>query len=291
MIRRLCLIGVGLIGGSIVMALRQQGLVGEVIGVDTDQKNLEQALDLGVIDEGTSDLTKAVSDADWVILATPVGAMVKILQMLKPVWRNDVTYTDTGSTKTDVVEAMQSILGRIPDNFVPGHPIAGAERSGVLAANPALFQDKRVILTPVVNTDTAVLQNVRQLWTRMGADVHLMNPRRHDEVLAATSHLPHVVAFVLTEMLGRQDEDQAIFQYAAGGFRDFTRIASSDPRMWLDICLANRDQIIPLIEQLRDSLDRAAEMMANGESEKLLSLFEDANAARQRYLDMVNRNC
>lgn len=287
MIRRLCLIGAGLIGGSLAYALRQRCLAGEIIGVDADPGNLAQARDLGIIDCIAADLPTAAAGADWVVIATPVGAMPGIFAALRPVWREGAVYTDTGSTKADVVAALAQVFGSAPVNFVPGHPIAGAERSGAEAANPAMFEGKRVILTPLADTDPLALAKVTALWEAVGARVSQMEPRHHDEVFAATSHLPHVLAFVLTAMLGRRDEQQEIFQYAAGGFRDFTRIASSDPRMWRDICLANRQEIVPLIGQYREALREAAELVEAGDAERLLALFSEARAARQRFLDQL----
>lgn len=289
MIRRLCLIGAGLIGGSLALALRRRGLVGEIIGVDTDPRNLARARELGIVDRVAPDIQTAAREADWVAIATPVGAMPGILAALRPVWREEAVYTDTGSTKADVMAALEQEFGAAPANFVPGHPIAGAERSGAEAANPAIFEGKRVILTPVAGTDPRALARVAALWEGIGARVSQMEPRHHDAVLAATSHLPHVLAFVLTAMLGRRDEQQELFQYAAGGFRDFTRIASSDPRMWRDICLANRREIVPLIGQYRETLREAAEIIEGGDADRLLALFSDARSARQRFLDQLEK--
>ena len=287
MIERLCLIGVGLMGGSLALALRQRGLVREVVGIDVDPANLAAARERNIIDAGFSDLREGVEGADWVVIAAPVGATPGILANLRSVWREDVIYTDTGSTKADVIGGLERILGHVPGNFVPGHPITGAERSGAGAAEPNLFASRRVIVTPVAATSPDILVQVEAMWRGVGASVTRMDPAHHDEVLAATSHLPHVLAFVLTEMLGRKDEQQEIFQYAAGGFRDFTRIASSDPRMWRDICLANAREIVPLIEQYREALGTTAERMRLGDAEGLLQLFSAARSARQRFLDQL----
>lgn len=289
MIQRLSLIGVGLIGGSLSLALKERGLTGTIVGFDTDSRNLSQALELGVIDLAVDSVGQAVAGADWVVIATPVGALPRVFAELQPHWRDDWTVSDTGSTKLDVVEAASRVFGGVPANFVPGHPIAGAELSGAGAARADLFERKRVILTPVERTDRNVLHKVEQCWLGIGALVSKMAPAHHDEVLAATSHLPHVLAFVLTEMLGRKDEQQEIFQYAAGGFRDFTRIASSDPRMWLDICLANRQQLLPLLEEYRQALKIAGQLIQSEKAEELLALFSDARNARQRFLDQLEK--
>jgi prephenate dehydrogenase len=289
MIQRLCVIGVGLIGGSVAAAARARGLAESIVGADADAGNLEEARALGVIDAGFSSIAEAAADSDLIVLATPVGAAGTILEALRPVWSETAVYTDVGSTKRSLVEAAERVFGIIPSNLVPGHPIAGAERSGVTAARPDLYDGRRVILTPLPGTSAAALDRVERFWTALGARVSNMEPGHHDEILAATSHLPHVLAFVLTEMLGRQDERQEIFQYAAGGFRDFTRIASSDPTMWLDICLANREAILPLIDDYRGALRRAAELLAAGDAAALYDLFARAREARQRFLDQLEK--
>ncbi len=289
MIERLCIIGVGLIGGSLALALKEAGKVGEVVGVDHDRENLHEALRLGIIDRVETDLVEGVLGANLVVFAAPVGAMSNIFKTLQPVWNSEVIYTDTGSTKGDVMASLVEVFGGIPKNFVPGHPIAGAERSGAKSASSDLFKGRRVILTPVASTAAKALQTVEALWHDVGSFVHEMDAAHHDQVLAATSHLPHVLAFVLTAMLGRQDEQREIFQFAAGGFKDFTRIASSDPRMWVDICFANHHEIITLIESYREALGQTADYLRNGNAEPLLKLFQDARAARQRFLDQVEK--
>ncbi len=285
MIGRLCLIGVGLLGGSVARAARERGLVRDITGIDTDTRNLETALELGVVDRVTTSIAEGIHDADWVVLAIPVGAIPAVLAQLKPLWNEQAIYTDVGSTKNDLIAALATVFGQIPPNFVPGHPIAGAEQSGVKAARADLFTGKRVILTPTAATSTTSLTAVTAFWQGVGADVAVMEPWRHDQILAATSHLPHVLAFVLTELLGQKDEQAAIFRFAAGGFRDFSRIASSDPRMWQDICLANREQIVPLIEEYRAALASARDLIASQSADELYALFERARTARQRFLN------
>jgi prephenate dehydrogenase len=289
MIDRLCIIGVGLIGGSIARAARAKGLVRKVVGVDTDGGNLERALESGVIDTVSKTVAQGAAEADLVMVAAPVGAVENIFRELRAVWSEGAVYTDAGSTKCNVIAAAKRVFGAVPANFVPGHPIAGAERSGVAASKADLFEGKRVILTPLPDTRPDAVRRVEEFWRALDAKVSRMEPAHHDEVFAATSHLPHVLAFVLTEMLGRKDEQLEIFQYAAGGFRDFTRIASSDPKMWLDICLANGREIVPLIEQYREALRRAAELIAEGRAEELYALFANAREARQRFLDQLEK--
>lgn len=252
MFKKICIIGVGLIGGSIARAARKKNLCQNIsaFGREQDLANLKRAKELAVIDSYSTDLAEAVKDADCVIIATPVGAMPAIFKKLQPHWSEHTLYMDAGSTKGSVITALEATFVDIPSNFVPAHPIAGAENSGVDAARDDLYVDKRLILTPVAETAPAFIQLTSDLWQGIGANVTTMDVEQHDAVLAATSHLPHILAFSLVNFLGKKDETADIFKYAAGGFKDFTRIASSDPTMWIDICKANKQQIIPLIEQL-----------------------------------------
>ncbi|SMF94806.1 prephenate dehydrogenase [Methylomagnum ishizawai] len=289
MIQRLCVIGVGLIGGSIACGTRAAGEVGSVVGVDADAANLRAALDSGVIDCAYDNVAEGAADCDLVVIATPVGAIESVLKALRPVWSDSAVYTDVGSTKGNVIAAAERVFGAVPPNFVPGHPIAGAERSGVGAAKRDLYAGKRVILTPLPETRPAAVDAVETLWRCLGARVSHMAPGHHDEVLAATSHLPHVLAFALTAMLGRKDEQDEIFQYAAGGFRDFTRIASSDPAMWRDICLANSGEIVALLELFRAHLEIVESHIKHRSADELFALFTEARDARQRFLDQLEK--
>ncbi|MEQ1635545.1 MAG: prephenate dehydrogenase/arogenate dehydrogenase family protein [Methylococcales bacterium] len=287
MFKKLCIIGVGLIGGSIARAAREQHPDIHIIGFGRteDSANLALAKSLGVLDEYTLDIACAVTNADCVIIATPVGAYHAVLKLLKPYWSTQTCYTDAGSTKGSVIEAYQSIFGFVPDNFIPAHPIAGAEQSGVSAAKADLFQQKCVIITPLSNSAPNALLHIQQFWESLGALVTLMSTEQHDAILAATSHLPHILAFALVDLLGRKDEQEEIFKYAAGGFKDFTRIASSDPTMWLDICMANKRHILPLIEQLKVELDKIQDLLATGDNQQLFETFQYAKNARQRFLN------
>lgn len=290
MSRCLCIIGVGLIGGSLARALRQAGEFERIVGVDADAANLQRAVELGVIDTAYNDIAEGARTADVVLIAVPVRATETVLRALQPVWNSACVYTDAGSTKQNVVAAAQQVFGELPSNFVPGHPIAGAERSGVEAADAGLFRGKRVILTPCVHTDPNAIQTATALWRAAGADVSSMDAERHDYILAATSHLPHITAFALVDMLGREDEQEAIFRYAAGGFRDFTRIASSDATMWRDICLANRQPLLSRIDDLRAELAEVAALIEAADGEALLQLFQRAKAARQRFLNLFENH-
>jgi len=287
MFDRLCIIGVGLIGGSIARAARLNGLSQTIVGFGRpeDLANLQTAKQLGVIDEYYLDLAEAVNNVDCVVIATPVASIKAIFTFLQPLWSAQTIYTDVGSTKGSVLVAAKQVFGEIPPNLVPAHPIAGAEQSGVEASLDDLFVGKRLIITPTDNTSPQALQAIKTLWEKLGSLVSVMDAKHHDEVLAATSHLPHLLAFALVDMLGRKDEQNEIFKYAAGGFRDFTRIASSDPTMWLDICLANRDELIPLIEELKTELGVIQNTLQNQNGQQLFQTFTYAKNARQRFLD------
>ncbi|MDD5272062.1 MAG: bifunctional prephenate dehydrogenase/3-phosphoshikimate 1-carboxyvinyltransferase [Methylovulum sp.] len=289
MFNKLCIIGVGLIGGSIAKSARAHKLAATIVGFgrEADMQNLQTAKQIGVIDDYYVDIAAAVTDADAVVIATPVASMSAVLALLKPFWSSQTIYTDVGSTKGSVLAAAQAVFGYVPDNFVPAHPIAGGEQSGVLAAVDGLFANKRLIITPVDNTNTEALRKVQRFWQGLGSAVSVMDATRHDHVLAATSHLPHILAFALVDMLGHKDEQSEIFKYAAGGFKDFTRIASSDPTMWTDICAANKKAILPLIGQLQSELDKLYRLLTDNDRQQLFATFSYANHARQRFLNQI----
>ncbi|MGB5473330.1 MAG: prephenate dehydrogenase/arogenate dehydrogenase family protein [Gammaproteobacteria bacterium] len=285
MIKRLCIIGVGLIGGSLARALRAAGQVREIVGAGRSAENLQQAVALGVIDRYETDVARAVEGADMVLVAVPLGAMEGVFAAIADHLADGAVLTDAGSAKGSVIASAQRVFGAAADFFVPGHPIAGTERSGVSASFAELYQGRRVILTPLPETAATAIARVRVMWEAAGARVVEMEPVHHDEVLAATSHLPHVLAFTLVESLARLQDKREIFEYAAGGFRDFTRIASSDPVMWRDICLANNAAIQAMIERFigdLQALDRAVEAR---DGERLLQIFGDARAARDRFVE------
>jgi prephenate dehydrogenase len=288
MFNKICIIGVGLIGGSIARAARQRGLCASIsaFGRAEDQPNLAAAKDLGVIDDYALDIAGAVANADCIVIATPVGAIESVFALLKPFWNEKAIYTDVGSTKTNVIKAAERVFGFVPDNLVPAHPVAGAEQSGVAAAVDDLFLNKRVIITPDKVTRLDAVQKIQVFWEKLGAQVAVMGAAHHDAILAATSHLPHILAFALVDMLGHKDEQSEIFKYAAGGFKDFTRIASSDPTMWLDICTANKTEIIPLIQQLKDELNKIQLLIESDNNQQLFDTFTYAGKARQRFIDI-----
>ena len=283
MIERLCIIGVGLIGGSLARALREAAYVKEIVGCSRSAEHLQKAVDLGVIDRYDTDASKSVQGAGVVFVSVPLGAMAAVFKSIKDALADGAVVTDGGSAKASVVEDVKEAVGRMPGWFVPGHPIAGTEQSGVEASFADLYRGRRIILTPTAETDAHAVKMVRAMWEATGAIVNEMDVGHHDEVLAATSHLPHMLAFALVESLARMREQREIFEYAAGGFRDFTRIASSDPVMWRDICLANRDALLAMVENFKDDLDDLTNAIRDEDAARVLKIFQDAKAARDAF--------
>ncbi|MDP9527374.1 bifunctional prephenate dehydrogenase/3-phosphoshikimate 1-carboxyvinyltransferase [Pseudomonas protegens] len=299
MIGRLVVIGLGLIGGSFAKGLRESGVCREVVGVDLDPQSRRLAVELGVVDRCEEDLALACQGADVIQLAVPILAMEKLLALLAKMDLGQAVLTDVGSAKGNVVRAAQEAFAGMPARFVPGHPIAGSEQSGVEASNAQLFRRHKVILTPLEQTDPDALDLVDRLWRELGADVEHMQVERHDEVLAATSHLPHLLAFGLVDSLAKRSENLDIFRYAAGGFRDFTRIAGSDPVMWHDIFLANREAVLRTLDTFRNDLDALRDAVDAGDGHQLLGVFTRARVAREHfgkilarraYVDAMNSN-
>ncbi len=284
---KVSIIGMGLMGGSLAAALKANGLCREVLGYSRKQETLDKSLELGLIDKAIDTLELAMS-ADLVVLCTPLGAFEPIMKTMSRFWRPDVIITDVGSVKASVVHLAKQVFPDI-SHFVPGHPIAGSEKSGVEASKSDLFEAHRVILTPVVETSDQAIEKVRQLWVGVGAKVSTMDIIRHDEILAATSHLPHMLAFSLVDTLSGNAANQEIFRYAAGGFRDFTRIAASDPQMWHDICVANRSAILESIDQFRNGLDSLVQALDQGDKEAFMGIFTRARVARKHFEAMLSR--
>jgi prephenate dehydrogenase len=226
-----------------------------------------------------------VADADVIVLAVPLGAMESVMHAIAGHLKQDAVITDVGSAKSSVTAAAQAAFGSVPGRFVPGHPIAGTEKSGVEASFAELYRERLVILTPLAQTDADAVALVSEMWRQAGAEVVEMSIEHHDEVLAATSHLPHMLAFALVDTLARMHEQAEIFRYAAGGFRDFTRIASSDPVMWRDICLANRDAIAAMIDRFQGDLVGLREAIVQGDGKRIEAIFTRAKAARDRYCE------
>jgi len=282
---RLVLVGVGLMGGSLAAALKRAGAVGEIVGLAREPGELAEARELGLVDREEIEPAAALAGADAVVVATPVGAAEAVFTRISPHLPKGILLTDMGSTKGSVIAAARAAFGALPPGFVPAHPIAGTEASGPAAADPDLFCGRRVILTPAPESESGAVAAARALWEAVGAEVVEMAAEHHDEVLAATSHLPHLLAYALVDSLARRDDNGEIFDFAAGGFRDFTRIASSDPVMWHDICRANRDALLPALAGFRAELQRLETAVAEGDSDYLLTVFRRAKAARDRFAE------
>jgi 3-phosphoshikimate 1-carboxyvinyltransferase len=286
-LRQVAFVGFGLIGSSLARVMREQHLVERITAASRSSQTLALARQLGLIDIGYADPADAVRGADLVILAMPVNATESILRAIKPALSAQAVITDVGSTKGNVVAAAEAVWGKVPPTFVPGHPIAGSEQSGVLAGRANLFSGHKVILTPLPTTQAEALALVTSLWQRAQADVLTMSVERHDSVLARTSHLPHLLAFSLVDTLARESNNLDIFRYAAGGFRDFTRIAGSDPTMWHDIFLANRDAVLEALDGFESGTRLLRQAITTGDSEALLGIFTRARVAREHFTHML----
>ena len=277
---KVVIFGVGLIGGSFALALREGGAAGEVVGFGRTQATLKKALELGVIDRIGKDAAVEVADADLVLLAVPVAQMAEIFAQIAPHLGEQTLVTDGGSTKSDVVAAAREGLGDRIGQFVPAHPIAGAETSGPTAAQEDLYQDKKVVLTPLPENDNEMLIRACAAWEACGAQIERLTPEQHDEVFAAVSHLPHVLSFALVHDLAQRENHKLLLSFAASGFRDFTRIAASSPEMWRDICLANRDALLREMKQYADELFLVHEALEQGDADKLEEIFRLASEVR-----------
>lgn len=290
MIDRVAVLGVGLIGGSVALALRERGECREIVGYDRAPETLELARALGVIDRGEASVAGAVAGAELIMIAVPVLSAPQMLaEIHAALWREGVpdpapVITDVGSVKSSIVAAAREMFGgTAPPSLVPGHPIAGSERHGVEATRADLFEKHRVILTPVEETDSRSTELVSRMWEALGAEVVAMEVAHHDEVLAGTSHLPHLLAYALVDTLSGRGDSLEIFRYAAGGFRDFSRIAASDPTMWRDIFTANASQVIAFLDRYMGELEGLRQAMAAGEMDYLIEVFARAKEARDHF--------
>jgi len=275
--------GVGLIGGSFARGLKAAGAVKHVIGLGRTPANLQRALELGVIDEACDD-PAAVAGADLVLLATPVGQMGAIMGAIAPHLGAGTVVTDGGSTKQDVVALAYRKFKKRVAQFVPGHPIAGAENSGVEAARADLYRAHKVVLTPLPENSARSIRRVRAAWRLCGARLHQMRPDEHDHVFATVSHLPHLLSFALVDQVARRPNGEQLFDYAAGGFRDFTRIASSHPEMWRDICVANRKALLVELTGYQRELAEVKKLLQKGDAAGLENIFARARIARNKWL-------
>lgn len=280
---RIAILGLGLIGGSLARALKKHGAVREVVAWGHREASLQTGVQLGIIDSYSLDLDTVVKDADVIIICTPTLTAETMLERLAPLFDSATLITDVASVKGNLQRAALRIHGRIPANLVLGHPIAGSEQSGVAAAKEDLFVDHRVILTPDPNTAPEALARIERMWRIAGADVATMSVEQHDSVLAATSHLPHLLAFALVDALAGEPEQRSIFRYAAGGFRDFTRIAGSDPTMWRDIALANGPALVAALDRVTAHVATLRTAIEQGDGEKLMASFTRARQAREEF--------
>jgi prephenate dehydrogenase len=284
LIERLAIIGVGLIGGSLAQALRDKGEVGEVVGIGRGEVNLRKAVELGVIDRYTTDPREGVAGADLVFLATPVCSIAALVELIAPALAAGCIVTDGGSVKEDIVASCERLMPAAT-HFVGGHPIAGTEHSGVEASFATLFQGRRCILTPTGQTDGEALQKVSRMWEIAGSEVIMMDVVKHDRVVAAISHLPHMVAYSLVNAVEGYDRfDESILRYSAGGFRDFTRIASSDPEMWRDIALMNRDAVLEMMDLFAGYFGRLRSLVEQGDGDGMRRFFAESKEIRDAIL-------
>jgi prephenate dehydrogenase len=275
--------GVGLIGGSFALGLKSAEQVEEVVGFGRSLSTLTQALDLGIIDRVGANAGQEVADADLVLIATPVGQMAEIMARIAPYLGPETVVTDGGSTKSDVVAVARSAFGDRIGQFVPAHPIAGAENSGAGAARADLYREKKVVLTPLPENPVLAVARVRSAWEWCGALTHELDPGEHDRIFAAVSHLPHLLSFALVNDLALRENRDLLFSYAASGFRDFTRIAASHPEMWRDICLANRVALLDELDRYRAQLDGLHDALQRGDGEALEKTFTVARSARRNW--------
>jgi prephenate dehydrogenase len=288
-IQKLVVVGVGLIGGSFALALKAAGAVGRVVGVGRSRANLAQALALGAIDEAAADLARAVEGADFVLVATPVGAMREVFSRIAPRLAPEAVVTDGGSTKQSVVAAARAMLGARTAQFVPAHPIAGSDASGAGAATATLYREREVIVTPLPESAPAAVARVRSAWQACGARVTEMTPGEHDAVLAAVSHLPHLLSYALMHELAARADAAQLFQHAGTGLRDVTRLAASHPEMWRDVCLANRDALLGELRRYQDTLARLGALLEQADAAGLERLFEAARTARRAWTERNGR--
>ncbi len=281
MIDRICIIGVGLIGGSFVAGLKQTNQVKTVIGFSRQESHLRKAQEMGIIDEYSLDISQVLKQVQMVIIATPVNSFQAILEMIKPHIDESVIISDVGSTKGSVIQIAKLVFGQMPAKFIPAHPIAGKEKSGIEAVDAQLFNHKRVVLTPTESSDIQTIAILSGLWKELGAKVEIMTDKKHDDLLAMTSHLPHMLAYGLMDYL--ISNNPYACRYVAGGFKDFSRIASSDALMWRDICINNPKEIVKHIEGYQKTLEKISNLIKNNKAEALEKLFQEAKSARDNW--------
>lgn len=287
MLKKITIFGVGLIGGSFALALKKAGAVGQVVGVGRSEASLARARELGIIDVASTSIEEAVRDADLILVAAPVAQTEAILRSIEPHLAPGTVITDAGSTKTDVVAAARAALGKKIAQFVPGHPIAGREQNGPDAAIVDLYIGKKTVLTPLSENTIADVEMVARTWMQCGAIIHRLTPEEHDRVFAAVSHLPHLLAYALVDEIARKPHADLLFQYAASGFRDFTRIAGSSPEMWRDISLANHTALLGELDAYLAQLQELRGMLAQRNGTALEAIYLNAQRARQNWIRTI----
>lgn len=285
MTKTVAIIGVGLIGGSLASALRKADWCESIIGIDTDLDAITKAKQLNIINQGFTSFSQCEQAPDVIVIAVPVLKVGWVCEQIKPWFEGAEVVTDVASTKQSVIDDVKAVFnGQLPNNFVPGHPIAGLEKKGVGASKPDLFEQRKVILTPLETTSTKSIELVKAMWEQTGAEVETLSAEVHDKILASTSHLPHALAFSLVHCLASQSHTEEIFRYAAGGFADFSRIASSDPMLWKEICLANRNELLGAITQFEGCLKDLHESLVNNDGDRLQEIFLHAKTTRDRFI-------
>jgi prephenate dehydrogenase len=287
MFTKVVIVGVGLIGGSFALGLKAAGVAGCVVGLGRSVQALSRARELGIIDEAAASPQDAMRGADLVLLAAPVAQTGPILASLLPWLEPQTIITDAGSTKSDVVAAARAALGNRISQFVPGHPIAGRESNGPDAAIPDLYRGKKTVLAPLAENPPAAVERVADAWRRCGAVIHMLTPQEHDKVFAAVSHLPHLLAYALVDDIANKPHADLLFQYAASGFRDFTRIAGSSPEMWRDISLANRDALLGELDAYLAQLTTLRARLAASDGTALEATYANAQRARRAWIEAI----
>lgn len=280
---KVLIFGVGLIGASFARGLKAAHAADDIVGFGRTPKSLKTAYDMGIIDEVGINPGADVREADLILVATPVGQMPEIFQRIAPYLGDHTIVTDAGSTKSDVVDAARAAFGNRIHQFVPGHPIAGAESSGAAASRPDLYQGRKVVLTPLLENSADDIDKVKRAWELCGADVRILDPETHDRVFAAVSHLPHLLAYALVDEFAKRQNADQLFDYAAAGFRDFTRIAASHPEMWRDISLANRTALLAELDRYSAALMQLRQALANSDGDALQTIFANARDKRQNW--------
>lgn len=285
--KKIVICGVGLIGGSFALALKKSGFKGQILGLERSPDVLEHAYALGIVDEIGLSLEETLRDADLVVLSVPVAQTGNVLEMILPYWHENLIVSDTGSTKTDVVAMAREVLGEKIARFIPAHPIAGSEMNGPEAAVDDLFVGKKVVIAALPESSRADVERIADVWERCGAIIHHLTPENHDTVFATVSHMPHLLAYGLVDYVANHPKSDLFFQYAASGFRDFTRIAGSSPEMWRDITLANRTQLLVELDAYLKEIELIRALVGNADGDGLQRIYANAQEARMNWLNAI----